>query len=83
MSVMTPASGEWITGLAARRLLQCSYGALQRLAVLGQVKTQLAPGVPVRYRRSDVEAIAATRTPRTGTQARPDPRGRLPVVVSS
>jgi hypothetical protein len=59
MSVVTVSDGEWITGLAARRRLKCSYGALQRLAVLGQVRTRLALGVPVRYRREDVEAIAA------------------------
>jgi hypothetical protein len=61
MSVVTVSNGEWITGLAARRLLRCSYGALQRLAVLGQVKTRLAPGEPVRYHRGDVEAIATAR----------------------
>jgi hypothetical protein len=52
-------SVEWITGSAARRILGVGYSSLQRLCVLGRVRTRLDPGVPVRYHRGDVEAVAS------------------------
>jgi hypothetical protein len=49
---------EWISGSEARRILGLSNTALLRLAVLGHVKTHVAPGVAVRYRRADIERVA-------------------------
>jgi hypothetical protein len=50
--------GEWISGLRARKILGIGYGSLQRLAVIGKVKTLVEPGQTPRYRREDVEALA-------------------------
>jgi hypothetical protein len=56
----SPSSEEWLTGRTARRQLGgISYASLQRLAVLGRIGTLVEPGIPPRYRRSDVARLAA------------------------
>jgi hypothetical protein len=54
---MSAPSNEWISGLRARQMLGIGYGALQRLAVLGQVRTLIKPGLSPRYSRADVEQL--------------------------
>lgn len=53
-----PNGSEWISGLRARQILGIGYGALQRLAVLGKVRTLIEPGLSPRYNRADVEKVA-------------------------
>jgi hypothetical protein len=53
-----PNGSEWISGLRARQLLGIGYGGLQRLAVLGKVRTLIEPGLSPRYNRADVEKVA-------------------------
>src|SRR5262249_27995277 len=52
-----PGEEDWVTGLCARRLLKCSYGGLQRLAVIGKVRTLVEPGVSPRYSKRDIELL--------------------------
>ena len=53
-----PNDGEWISGLRTpdTRHRLC---ALQRLAVIGKVRTLVEPGLSPRYNRADVERVAA------------------------
>jgi hypothetical protein len=74
-------SSEWVPGSEARRIIGCTYARLKSLALVGKLKVLLEPGISPKYRRADVEAIAAARAPRT--QARPDPRCHPPILVSS
>jgi hypothetical protein len=60
--VIDPADLDWLNGRQSCRALGCSPSALQRAALVGQIKTKLTPGVPIRYCRADIERIAATRT---------------------
>lgn len=62
-----PADREpWLNGVEACRLGGLSVTRLQRLGLLGDIEVQLLPGRTPRYRRSDIERLAAriTRTTR-------------------
>ncbi len=49
---------EWISGLRARKALDCGYSGLARLALLQKVRVLIAPGEAPKYSRLDVERIA-------------------------
>jgi hypothetical protein len=51
-------SSEWMTQRQASSLLGRSPSVVQRLALVGQVRTKAEPGCAVRYNRVDVERIA-------------------------
>ncbi len=59
--VTDPAASEWLNGRQASKTIGCSPTALQRAALLGQVRTKIEPGIPPRYHRTDVERIAQSR----------------------
>jgi hypothetical protein len=59
--IVDPGSPEWLSGRAASMKIGCSPTALQRAALLGQIRTRLDPGVPPRYHAGDVEKIAQSR----------------------
>jgi hypothetical protein len=67
---MTPvtdlASSQWLNGRQATKKIGCSPSALQRAALLGQVRTKIEPGIPPRYHRDDVERIARSRMQSAG-----------------
>jgi hypothetical protein len=52
---------EWINGREASREIGCSPTALQRAALLGQVRIKLDPGIPPQYNRADCKRIAQAR----------------------
>jgi hypothetical protein len=52
---MKVSASEWITGREARTLLGgIAFTTLQRLAILGHIRTKIDPGVPPRFHRGDV-----------------------------
>jgi hypothetical protein len=59
-------ASEWLNGRQASRRIGCSPTALQRAALLGQVRTKIEPGIPPRYHRDDVERIAESRLQAAG-----------------
>jgi hypothetical protein len=71
-----PGARDWINGRQAARLLGCSPTAIIRVAMLGQVRVQLTPGVSPRYNRSDVEKLALVRAKPQAGEARAIPRAK-------
>jgi hypothetical protein len=65
---MTPVieSAEWLNARQASQQAGCSPTALQRAALLGQVRCKIELGVPPRYHRDDVMRIAQTRPDTVG-----------------
>jgi hypothetical protein len=60
--VLERASSEYISGRQACAILECASSSLQRMALLGQVRTDLKPGVPIRYHKGDVEKLKAAQS---------------------
>ena len=50
---------EWMTMKDARLRLNKAASVIQRLALIGQIRTKIETGCPVRFNREDVERIAA------------------------
>ena len=48
---------QYVGGSEARRLTGYSWGRLSRLALVGQIRTELRPGCTPRYLRADLEAL--------------------------
>ena len=58
-----PSSAEFITGLQARRRLNCGYSGLVRAALLGQIRVEILPGLSPRLQ------LRRRGSPRRATQA--------------
>jgi hypothetical protein len=71
-----PGARDWINGRQAARLLGTSPTAIVRVAMLGQVRVQLTPGVSPRYNRSDVEKLALVRARPQTLTAKAMPRAK-------
>jgi hypothetical protein len=63
--VTEPATSEWLNGRQASQTIGCSPTALQRAALIGQIRTRIEPGIPPRYHRDDVARIARSWVPTT------------------
>jgi len=59
--VASPPSSEWITGRQAAGTIGFAPSALQRAAMLGQIRVKIEPGVTPRYHRGDVQRFAQAR----------------------
>jgi hypothetical protein len=55
-------SQTWIGDAQARRMLGAGYRKMRRLVDRKMITTLAIPGLPIRYSRSDVEALVATYT---------------------
>jgi hypothetical protein len=73
MRPVTDSAGDWLNGRQAAKIIGCSPTAVIRLALLGQIKARLEPGVSPRYDRRDVETVAKAR--RVRRQAQPQAAG--------
>ncbi|MHB1558586.1 MAG: hypothetical protein ACYC61_14105 [Isosphaeraceae bacterium] len=61
MSTTAPA-GEWISCRQARHVLGgCGTATIQRLALIGDIRTRAEIGRTLKYFRPDVEAVASAR----------------------
>lgn len=58
VSIEIAQSSEWMTQRKACALMGRAPSVVQRLALIGQIRTKAEPGCPVRYNRADVERIA-------------------------
>jgi hypothetical protein len=52
---------EWLSANAARRISGWGVSRLQRLAILGRIRTMNPPGETTRYRREDIERLVSER----------------------
>jgi hypothetical protein len=59
---ISPEDGNWLNGVQARQIIGCAASALQRAAMLGQIRVKLFPGCPPRYSRVDVKRFAKTKS---------------------
>jgi hypothetical protein len=70
---------EWLSGTAAQRVIGCTWYYLQRLALLGRVRTLIEPGGLVRFRRDDCLQITPeyqARLAKAQGRAKPGPKPR-------